>query len=595
MFKQALIAIATIGAIPVVGYLIAFAILNDLNSDFEQGMSVENLCIIQQAQSLQGDVDAITLQGACDEVRNIVLLRDASVWAGIVSIGLMLLYGMAALIAGTNRTINAFIFPKLIPISQLVIAGLVIVEGAILTYGAYIGEVYAIERVHFFLIGGIGLGAVIGAVTLIASTFSLKKEISEPAFGKQISISEEPRIWRFVEQIAEKLGSKAPDNVIVGLEPTFYATAAPVRLLNEDKELSGETMYLSLPLMRLFSTAELRAVIGHELGHFSGDDTAYSLKFAPVYAGLSRSIDALASGGEGVSSFAKLPAVAMLSLMLELFARNERTIGQKRELLADEAGISVSSAEALSVALGKVAIYAPIWSEVRNDNIDRLNNGKVSGNLSNIYQDSAKYDVSHAGIAEVKEAILATRITHPTDTHPTIFERLKNIGFDADGLTVEKLVNVGNSSNELLEHVDEIEEELTLYEHQLMVALGHVTVPDKEDDKGSDALLNAVYTLAATMVGADGKIDQAEIATAEGIGKSMFSEFDSIEFRACCSDVDNLPAFNDIVSVLEKPLTHEHKSVIYDYLKEIAMADGELAEEEKELLVYLRKEWSLEI
>ena len=34
---------------------------------------------------------------------------------------------------------------------------------------------------------------------------------------------------------------------------------------------------------------------------------------------------------------------------------------------------------------------------------------------------------------------------------------------------------------------------------------------------------------------------------------------------------------------------------IYDYLKQIAMADDDLAEEEKELLVHLRKEWQLEI
>jgi hypothetical protein len=35
--------------------------------------------------------------------------------------------------------------------------------------------------------------------------------------------------------------------------------------------------------------------------------------------------------------------------------------------------------------------------------------------------------------------------------------------------------------------------------------------------------------------------------------------------------------------------------VIYDYLKDIAYADGELADEEKELLVYTREEWALEV
>jgi len=347
--------------------------------------------------------------------------------------------------------------------------------------------------------------------------------------------------------------------------------------------------------MRLFSTEELRAVVGHEFGHFRGADTAYSLKFAPVYAGLGRSIEALSDEEGGASSIAKLPAAAMLSLMLELFDRNVRLISQERELEADKAGVDVSSADALASALGKVAVYAPIWSKVQNENIDRLNNGKVSGNLSHVYEDSAKYDVSHIGISEVMEEILSTKITHPTDTHPTIFERFKNIGFDADILTVEKLVDAGNSCQELLENFREIEEDLTLNEHRLMVALGHVSLPDEDDEQKSDALLNAVYTLAATMVGADGKIDPAEITIAETTGQQMFADFDGVEFRSCCSNVDNLPAFNDIVAILDDPLTIEHKSLIYDYLKEIAMADGELADEEKQLLLNVREEWSLEV
>jgi Zn-dependent protease with chaperone function len=585
--KRLLTTMAIIGAIPIVGYLIATAILADLNSEIKNGMGVEAICSLQKVMANPA------FQSACEEVWNIVLLRDASIWAGLASIALMLVYWGASIAAGTKRNFNAFIFPKLIPISQLAIAGLVLVEGAIITYGAYIGEAYLIGRVHYFLIGAVGLGSAIGAFQLIASTATIKKDFSQPAFGKQITQSDEPKLWNFLEEISEKLGSKTPDNVVVGLEPNFYATAATVQLLNEEKIVNGETLYLSLPLLRLFSTEELRAVVGHELGHFRGADTAYSLKFAPVYAGLSQSIEALSDEEGGVTSIAKLPAAAMLSLMLELFSRNERRISQERELEADKAGVDVSSSDALASALGKVAIYAPIWSKIRSENIERLNSGKVSGNLSHIYEDSAKYDISHTGIAEIMEEILATKITHPTDTHPTIFERFKNIGFDSDRLTVETLINVGNSSQGLLENFQEIEEELTLHEHRLMIALGHVSVPDEHEEQKNDALLNAVYTLAATMVGADGKIDPAEITVAEAAGQQMFSDFDGVEFRSCCGNLENLPAFSDVVTILTNPLTNEDKSLIYGYLKEIAMADGELANEEKQLLLHLREEWSL--
>ena len=178
MVKRTLVALVIIGSIPIVGYLIAFGILADMNSEIKGQLGVEAICSLPQVMANR------EFQSACDEVRSIVFLRDASIWTGVASIALMLLYWGASLVAGKNRNLNAFIFPKLIPISQLAIAGLVLVEGAILTYGAYIGEIYLIERVHFVLIGAVGLGALIGAIRLIASTSSLKEDFSQPTFQR---------------------------------------------------------------------------------------------------------------------------------------------------------------------------------------------------------------------------------------------------------------------------------------------------------------------------------------------------------------------------------------------------------------------------
>ena len=595
MIKRALLALLAIAAIPLAGYLVATAILNDVDLKLDLGMGIEDLCGPLTTPDTQNFASNTKIQAACDEVGAIVLLRDASLWAGIVSFGLMILYGAAALMAGTSRALNAALFPNLIPLSQIAIAAIVLVQGAILTFGIYHGESYAFGMANEVLIAVIGAGALVASFALLRATFSLNRSKFLSVIGKQISRSEEPKIWELIDWIARKLGSRPPDNLIVGLEPKFYATAASIHLANEDKKLKGETIYLSLPLMRLFDVEELCAVIGHELSHFCGSDTAYSLKFAPAYARLSRSINTLANEEQGISRIVKLPVLAILSLMFELFSRNQRRISQERELLADEAGVSVSSTEALSVALGKVAVYAPIWSMVQHDNINRLNAGKISDNLSRVYEDIARYDVSHTGIAEVMEAILSTKIAHPTDTHPTISRRFASIGYDENWLTIGKLVAVGNSSRRMLGRVNEFEQSLTLYEHQLMVALGFVALPDGEGDKerDHDDLLNAVYTLAATMVAADGMIDPAEVVTAEDVGKSLFSDFDSIEFRACCNQLENLPAFIDTVVTLNTPLTYEHKLWIYEYLRDIAMADGEVAPEEDELLAHVRREWSL--
>jgi len=491
----------------------------------------------------------------------------------------------------------AAIFPKLVPFSLLVISVLVLVQGAILTYAVYISQVYVIEGVFIWLVGLIGLGAVVGAFKLISATLSINKPLTQPTFAKQVDEQKSGKLLDFIEQIADEIGATRPNNIIVGLEPTFYATAANVNVLNEGKELSGETMYLSLPLMRLFNTEELRAVIGHELGHFRGDDTAYSLRFAPVYRGLSNAISSLDVKGDGLSSFAKLPAISMLSLVFEMFARNERGIRKIREFEADMVGVRASSAEALATALGKVAVYAPLWAGVREQNVDRLNAGKVTANLSQVYEDSARFDVAHQDIRELVDEILSTAISHPTDKHPTLDERFRNIKFDAGQLTVEMLTERGNSSVELFDNLTELEEELSLDEHRLMVALGAVEPPEEEEDEDEETItfLNAMYSLAAAMIGDDGKILQSEIEVAETIAAIMFSEFDPVEFRSYCNNLSDLPAFTDVIDILGPALNVDQKDAIYGYLNEIALADGELTNDEKELLLYTRRKWDLEV
>ena len=316
MIKRILYALLLTVSIPALGYLISAWILADMSEEslfptLFQWSEVEGIC---RYVKLTNDTEWIKNCTDAD-VYKLILLKTVSFWTGAVAVGLMTTYILLSLLLGKNRGAIAFIFPKLIPLSSLVIAVLVLVEGAIITYAVYIGEAYAIGVVHYFLIGAVGLGALIGGVTLIEATVKMKRDLIQNEIAKNISKSDSPKLWKFVEDIANKVGAKVPDNIIVGLEPNFYATAAKVNLLAEDEMLTGETLYLSTSLMRIFDKSELSSVIGHELGHFRGKDTAYTLKFAPVYVGLGRSIAALSGEeGGGWSSIAKLPAIAMLSL-----------------------------------------------------------------------------------------------------------------------------------------------------------------------------------------------------------------------------------------------------------------------------------------
>ena len=70
---------------------------------------------------------------------------------------------------------------------------------------------------------------------------------------------------------------------------------------------------------------------------------------------------------------------------------------------------------------------------------------------------------------------------------------------------------------------------------------------------------------------------------------------DQVEFRSCCNSLDELPAFKDVIEILDPALNVDQKDAIYGYLKKIALADGELADDEKELLIHARQQWELEV
>ncbi len=312
-------------------------------------------------------------EAVCRTFKNVLMLKTASLCAFLAGIALVIGISLAARFASFNRTLLLNIFTPGMKIVLVVLFALILVQGALATYGAYIYEATVIHRVHFILIGGIALGAVLGAAAMIKDGLSISRRASTSVIGKQIPANTEPQLWKFVTDIATRLGAIPPKNIVIGLEPNFYVTAAEVVLLPGSRSLGDETLYLSLPLMRILSREELTAVLGHELGHFKGEDTEYSIKFYPIYAGTAQALTALKNRAhEGARSLALLPASVVLSFFMEQFAQAERGIGRQRELEADKAGAEASSPHALATSLLKVGAFAPIWDSIRSAMIEAL-------------------------------------------------------------------------------------------------------------------------------------------------------------------------------------------------------------------------------
>ena len=245
--------------------------------------------------------------------------------------------------------------------------------------------------------------------------------------GRVVAPAEAPALWQLVKDVAGKVGAVVPTHIAVGLNEGFFVTEHAVRLTSGQAVPPGRLLYLPLPYMAFLGKPEVTAIIGHELGHFMGEDTEYSLRFSPIYASAVRNleaIDAVRSSDEGAWGWFSKPALHLGEFFLHAFHDGVQHWSRQRELAADRVGAGYSGGEAAALALLRSGVLAP----------------RIDQALSECWQSG---DKAGAGVlARTRELVQSQGLdtadihlddcqSHPTDSHPTTRQRI-----DALGVTV---------------------------------------------------------------------------------------------------------------------------------------------------------------
>ncbi|MFK7770151.1 MAG: TerB family tellurite resistance protein [Mariniblastus sp.] len=92
------------------------------------------------------------------------------------------------------------------------------------------------------------------------------------------------------------------------------------------------------------------------------------------------------------------------------------------------------------------------------------------------------------------------------------------------------------------------------------------------------------FALAAAMILADGVVEESELLAAEKAGDEVFGEFDEAALRMIVQHGKDLPPVEDLAAMLTDVLDDEAKEKVMIFLAEIAMADGNVAPEERLVL-----------
>ncbi|MFT0213033.1 M48 family metallopeptidase [Pseudomonas sp. F1_0610] len=261
---------------------------------------------------------------------------------------------------------------------------------------------------------------------IIKGLFKLRQSFamfeSEPAevYGQIISRTQAPALWQWIDGIAQKVGTQSPDNIIVGLTDCFYVTSHAITL-NGKQAVEGKTLYFPLIYTAVLSHQEATAVIGHELGHFTGEDTTYSLNFAPIYSGLHQSIFNVVNQVEDHYSKLIMSSSIYLGLyFLEQFDFAVNHWSRIREFEADKVGASVSSTSAVSTSLLRISAV--------NEAIDAVFEQVYSGKLAtDDLLASVMHTLREKGVADAQQ-FLEAATTHPSDSHPQTQQRITALG-----------------------------------------------------------------------------------------------------------------------------------------------------------------------
>ncbi|MCH0541807.1 M48 family metallopeptidase [Streptomyces sp. MUM 203J] len=115
--------------------------------------------------------------------------------------------------------------------------------------------------------------AAVLAVPVVRGMLMLRTPKDDSPQGVPVTEQQEPRLWRTVRDLADQVGTRAPDEIRL--------TADMNAAVSEDARLLGllggtRRLYLGLPLMTGLTEAQLRSVLAHEMGHYGNSDTRLS-------------------------------------------------------------------------------------------------------------------------------------------------------------------------------------------------------------------------------------------------------------------------------------------------------------------------------
>ncbi|WP_066948608.1 M48 family metallopeptidase [Microtetraspora fusca] len=244
-------------------------------------------------------------------------------------------------------------------------------------------------------------------------TWRAMRSRPEPPSGLPLTADRAPLLWATVRELAAEAGTRAPDEI--WLIPEVNAC------VQEESRLLGligrrRRLCLGLPLLHTMTVAQVRAVLAHELGHYSGKHTRLS---APAYRGRLMIAHTLRQIGPYNLSGWIFKGYAQLYLLAD------NAVSRRQEFEADRASARVAGVEAAASALHEVRVLDAAWHFFLNEYVQL---GWESGFApDDLFAGFGALVAGRGGELDELRASTPEEKGSRWDTHPPLNERIAAI------------------------------------------------------------------------------------------------------------------------------------------------------------------------
>jgi Zn-dependent protease with chaperone function len=263
------------------------------------------------------------------------------------------------------------------------------------------------------LVAKVGFVTALTALAIGRGLFARRKRKGAPVPGLEVNATEQPILWAEVRTLAERAGTRAPQEI--RLVPEVNAA------VSEDSKLLGlipgtRRLYVGVPLLVGLSAEQFRSVLAHELGHYSGRHTAL--------AGVSY------RGKESIGRvIGEVGADSWIGKLLALYGRVylavSHSVNRRQELEADVLSAELVGPTTAVSALRELPPLEAAWGHFLDSYVAL--GMEVDARPSDLFDGFRHFLADperQRQMAEIREKPPAERRSI-YDTHPTIDERVR--------------------------------------------------------------------------------------------------------------------------------------------------------------------------